>query len=69
MEQVRDIISKGSSSEQLKHELKVITKEERALLLDSFLRPGTTIAIPSEQVLAMKADLSLTWSKLRSMRR
>ncbi len=69
MEQMRDIVSKGSSSEQMKYEVKTLTKDERQSLLDDVLHQDTTIAIPSEEVLAMKADLSITWSKLRMMRR
>ena len=35
MEQVRDVISKGSSVDQLQYELKVLTKEDRQSLLDT----------------------------------
>ena len=45
-----------------------MTKEERQSMLDSALQ-GSKISIPSEQVLAMKADLSITWNKLRILRR
>ena len=51
------------------NEVKTLTKDERQSLLDDVLHQDTTIAIPSEEVLAMKADLSITWSKLRMMRR
>ena len=71
MEQVRDIVSMGSSTEQLKYELTTTTREERQCLLDTVLCTckSSTISIPSEEVLAMKADLTLTWSKLRVLRR
>lgn len=57
MEQVREIVSKGSSSEQLRHELTAMTKEERQSLLESVLHKDTAVSIPSEEILAMKADL------------
>ena len=67
IEQVRDLVSKGSSMEQLKFEVKGLTKEERENLLDFAL--SSPLVIPCEDVLAMKADLSITWSKLRDLRR
>lgn len=62
---VREIVSKGSSAEQLQYDVKTLTKEEREVLLDE----TGPVAIPAEEVLAMKADLSITWSKLRVLRR
>lgn len=66
---VRDIISKGSSSAQLEDEVKMLTKTERESLLDSAIGDSSSVAIPAEDVLAMKADLCLTWNKLRVFRR
>lgn len=67
LEHVRDLVSKGSSTEQLKYELKVLSKQDRESLLDS--ATSSPILIPCEEVLAMKADLSITWKKLRILRR
>ena len=68
LERVRDIVSKGSSAEQLKYELQTLTKHERETLLDSALL-SEPVTIPCADVLAMKADLSITWNKLRILRR
>lgn len=67
MEQVRDMVSKGCSTDQLKYELKTLSKGEREELLDSAI--DSPITIRCDEVLAMKADLSITWSKLRVLRR
>lgn len=69
MEQVREIISKGASADQLQHELKVLTREDRQSLLDLACVRDASAVIPPSEVLAMKADLSITWSKLRVLRR
>ena len=69
MEQVREVLSKGSSMEQLQSELTVLGREQRQSILESVLGRGRTIAIPADEVLAMKVDLSITWSKLRVLRR
>ncbi len=69
MEQVRGILSKGSSMEQLQSELTVLGKAERQLLLGKVIGRDSTVVIPAEDLLAMKADLSITWSKLRELRR
>jgi hypothetical protein len=66
---VRDIISKGSSSAQLEYEVKMLTKTERESLLDSAIGSESSVVIPADDVLAMKADLCLTWKKLRVFRR
>ena len=69
MEEVRELISKGSSKEQLQSEITALNKTERQSLLDSVLATNARVAIPAEDILAMKADLSITWSKLRVLRR
>ncbi len=69
MEMVRDVISKGAPVEQLQYELRSLTKADREAILDSAFGDKSSIIIPADQVLAMKADLSITWSKLRVMRR
>ena len=69
MEAVREVVSKGASAQQFQHEIKALTRDEREALLDSVLKDQPSITIPADQVLAMKADLSITWNKLRDMRR
>ena len=62
MEQVRELLSKGSAMEQLQNELTVLEKPDRQQLLEKALGKGNAITIPAEDILA---DLSITWSKLR----
>ena len=69
MEQVREILSKGSSMEQLQSELTVLGKAERQSLLERVLGKDSAVKIPADDVLAMKAKLSMTWTKLRELRR
>lgn len=66
---VRNVVSMGSPVDQLQYELKTLTKGDREAILDSAFGDRTSIVIPADEVLAMKADLSITWSKLRMMRR
>ncbi len=53
---VRNVVSKGSPVEQLP------TKADREAILDSAFGEQSSIVIPADQVLAMKADLSITWT-------
>lgn len=66
MDKVRDLVSCGDSSTQLREEIKHLSKTERQELLHT---AGFTLDIPPEQGLAMKADLGLPWNKLRIIRR
>ena len=61
------IVSKGASVKQLQFEVKNLTRKEREAILHSI--PEAAITIPPEQILAMKADLSIPWNKLRVVRR
>lgn len=58
IEQVRDLVSKGSSTEQMQHEFKMLSEQERESLLGTVL--STPVVISSDEVLAMKADLSIS---------
>ena len=51
---------------QLQDELKSLSKKEREDLLKDASLP---IEIPTEHALAMKADLAISWNKLRTVRR
>ena len=66
---MRDIISKGSPVAQLQYEVTTLSKVERESLLDSVMGSENSVDISADEVLAMKTDLSLTWSKLRVLRR
>ena len=63
---VRDVTSGGESSAQLQAEVRSLTKEQREQLLQKAQLP---VVIPTNHALAMKADLSLPWNKLRIIRR
>ena len=63
---MREAISKGSSVDQLQHELKALSKEDRQSLLHE---ATDAVAVSNNDVLAMKADLSVPWNKLRILRR
>ena len=67
MDQVREAISKGSCVDQLQNEVKSLTKEDRQSLLQT--ATDDTVAVSANDVLAMKADLSIPWNKLRVLRR
>lgn len=69
MEQVRGMISKGSSLDQLQHEVKTLTKEDRQSLLEQAGIHDATATISPNDVLAMKSDLSIPWNKFRILRR
>lgn len=64
------ISGQGSSSSQvqLQDEIKVLNKEEREELVKS-LYNHTRTDVATEKILAFKADLSIPWNKLRTMRR
>lgn len=66
---VRDLISKGSSLEQLQYEVKTLPMDEREALLDQAMVKEASITIPDEDILALKADLSFPWNKLRELKR
>ena len=66
---MRDIISRGSPlAQQLQHEVTILSKSEKESLLDLVMGCENSVDIPADEVLAMKTDLSLTWSKLRVLR-
>ena len=52
-----------------RYEVTTLSKVERESLLDSVMGSENSVDIPADEVLAMKTDLSLTWSKLRVLRR
>lgn len=63
---VRHIVSGGDTSEQFAAELKALSKSEREDIIESAQLP---VVIPTDHSLAMKADLGISWTKLRIIRR
>ena len=67
--QCRHLISGGSEMFQLQDEVKACTPAEREKLLVDLQHGGFKVAVPTDQALALKADLNIPWSKLRVVRR
>ena len=67
---VRQQVSAGDDSAQvqLSNEIKTSTRDVRSKLLQD-LQGTVCINVPTETSLAMKADLSIPWNTLRTMRR
>ena len=63
---LRDITSGGDSTIQLRAEIQSLTKDQWEELL---AKANLPVVIPTDHALAMKADLSISWSKLRVIRR
>ena len=63
---IREAVSGGNSTTQLQSEIRCLSKEERQQLLHKADLP---VVIPMDHALAMKADLSLSWDKLRIIKR
>lgn len=63
---VRDMISGSDNSAQLAAEVNCLTQSQREELLQQAQLP---LVIPLDHTLAMKADLAIPWSKLRTLRR
>lgn len=64
---IRQVVSGGAQIEQLQDEVHTLSEDERRqLLLQS--KP-LQIQIPVEEGLAMKADLSIPWNEMRTLRR
>ena len=66
LSKVRAHTSGGDSSVQLQAEVRSLSRQKIEELLG---QDGLPIKIPTNQALAMKADLSLPWNKLRVISR
>lgn len=66
LSQLREHISGGESSVQLKAELNALTREER---MEALADAHLPIVIPAEQALSMKTDLVLPWATVRKVNR
>lgn len=60
----------GDSTAQLAHELKGKQREDRERLLEEMKKAGGNfhLQVPVQSSLALKADLNIPWSKLRTIR-
>ena len=65
---LRQSLSAGDTAKQLTHELRTCNPDERRMALEE-LGGSFRVHIPAEMSLALKADLNIPWSKLRTMRR
>ena len=63
---IREAVSGGNSTTQFQSEIRCLSREERQQLLHKADLP---VVIPTDHALAMKADLCLSWNKLRIIRR
>ena len=63
---IREAVSGGDAIVQFQSEVRCLSREERQQLLQKADLP---VVIPTDHALAMKADLSLPWNKLRVIRR
>ena len=66
LETIREVTSGGDSTSQLAAEVNHLSKVQREELLQQVQLP---LVIPADHALAMKADLSIPWTKLRVLRR
>lgn len=64
----RRVCSGGDQVFQLSKEIKALSLDEREKILE-VLQDGCRVQIPTTMALAMKADLSIPWCKLRAIRR
>ena len=51
------------------HEILTCSQDEREKLIEEIRRTEGNFSMSVEQLVALKADLSIPWSKLRVMRR
>ncbi len=65
------MLSGGDDVSQLASEIKHTGKERQQALLDSLFKDQKAIrvTISPQQSLAMKADLQIPWTKIRTLRR
>lgn len=66
LESVREMVSGSDSSAQFAAEVNCLSQSQREELLQQVKLP---ITIPADHALAIKADLAITWNKLRILRR
>ena len=65
----RQLTSGGADAYQLEHEIKACSSADRERILSELHKGGFKVEVPVNQILGMKADLNIPWSKLREIRR
>ena len=66
LESAREVMSSGTSVEQMEADVKGLPKEARQQILKE---AGLPIEIPTSHGLAIKANLQLSWKMMRTIRR
>ena len=66
LSRLQSFTSCGDFSAQFQAEIRALSKEQQEDLLQGIHLP---VVIPTEQALAMKADMAIPWNKLRVIRR
>ena len=61
----RHLTSKGADVVQLQEEIKACSSADRNQLLSELHKGGFKVEVPVHQILGMKADLNIPWTKLR----
>ena len=61
--------SRGADVAQLQEEIKARTSMECEQILSELHIGGFKVKVPVKQILALKADLCIPWTKLREVRR
>ena len=65
----RRLASGGKDVHQLHAELKARSPAERQEILSELHKSGFKVEVPVRQILGLKADLNIPWTKLREVRR
>ena len=63
----RQLTSLSSNIHHLEDKLKACTDEEEQLIQSDLQKGGFQVAVSTNQAVAMKADLGIPWSKLRTI--
>lgn len=65
----RHLTSGGANIVQLREEVRTCSSAEREQILSELHSGGFKVEVPVSQILGMKADLNIPWTKLREVRR
>ena len=65
----RHLASGGADVLQLREEIRARTPVERKQILSGLREGGFKVEVPVHQILGLKADLHIPWTKLREVRR
>ena len=65
----RHLTSGGAGIFQLSNEVRACSAAEREQILSELHDGGFKVEVPVSQILGMKADLNIPWTKIREVRR